>query len=346
MSMDANSSILGDALKWAFRLLFGLVGLLALAWALTGISRVAPENQAVVTRFGQVVASRGPGLLVRWPAPIEHITLLPSPGRQVQFSPESLEVGGSLPPPGDEVTTGYFINEEARENTWFFLTGDGGIVHLRVTVFYQITDPTTYVVSKDHVEAALRRAVVASAVRVCASRDMDSILVARPERANDVAYAQNRERFRNDLVALIDRRLDAMGRDGDGLGIRVARTDVVASIPAGAKASFDNVLEVSQQVERALAQARTTAEVRRQSAEQTRQQTLDEAHATAQETVSSAEGSSALVLALGKDTTMSHSTVLDQVYRDRVKSLFDVAERVDTVPAGQRGTVIVPGVGQ
>lgn len=346
MSGDVTSSILGDTLKWAFRLLFGLVGLLALAWALTGISRVAPENQAVVTRFGQVVASRGPGLLVRWPAPIEHIALVPSPGRQVQFSPESLEIGGSLPPPGDEVTTGYFINEEARENTWFFLTGDGGIVHLRVTVFYQITDPMTYVISMAHVEAALRRAVVNSAVRVCASRDMDSILVARPERANDIAYAQNRERFRIDLVALINQRLDAMAHEGDGLGIRVARTDVVASIPAGAKESFDNVLEVSQHVERALAQARTTAEVRRQSAEQTRQQTLDEARATAQETVSSAEGSSALVLALGKDTTMSHSTVLDQVYRDRVKSLFDVAERVDTVPAGQRGTVIVPGVGQ
>ena len=67
---------------------------------------------------------------------------------------------------------------------------------------------------------------------------MDSILVARPERANDVAYAQNRERFRNDLVALINRRLDAMGRDGDGLGIRVARTDVVASIPAGVLHEF------------------------------------------------------------------------------------------------------------
>jgi hypothetical protein len=62
--------------------------------------------------------------------------------------------------------------------------------------------------------------------------------------------------------------------------------------------------------------------------------------------VSAAEANSALVLALGKSTTMSHSTVLDQVYRERIKSLFDVAERVDTVPAGTNGHVIVPGVGQ
>jgi regulator of protease activity HflC (stomatin/prohibitin superfamily) len=346
MSAIPTTSVLGDALKWSFRLLFGLVGLLALAWAVTGISRVAPDNQAVVTRFGQVIRESGPGLLVSWPAPIDHITFLPSPGRQVQFSPETLETGGSLPAPGDELSTGYIVNDEARENTWFFLTGDGGIVHLRVTVFYQITDPTAYVISADHVEPALRRAVVAAAVRVCASRDMDSILVARPERANDPTYATRRERFRTDLVALINQRLDAMGLARDGLGIRVARTDVVASIPAGAKASFDNVLQVSQQVERALAQARTTAEMRRQTAEQTREQTLDEARARAQETLHAAEGNSALVLALGKDTTMSHSTVLDQVYRERIKSLFDVAERIDTVPTGDHSRVIVPGVAQ
>ncbi|KLD68830.1 hypothetical protein Y886_44340, partial [Xanthomonas hyacinthi DSM 19077] len=96
----------------------------------------------------------------------------------------------------------------------------------------------------------------------------------------------------------------------------------------------------------ALAQARTTAEIRRQSAEQMREQTLDEARARAQETVSAAKSNSALVLALGKDTTMSHAMVLDQVYRERIKSLFDVAERVDTVPAGVGGRVLVPGVGQ
>lgn len=346
MNETPTTSILGDALKWSFRLLFGLVGLLAMAWAVTGISRVAPDSQAVVARFGRVIGESGPGLLVSWPAPIEHITVLPSPGRQVQFSPESLEVGGSLPPPGDELSTGYIVNDEARENTWFFLTGDGGIVHLRVTVFYQIKSATAYVTSADHVEPALRRAVVASAVRVCASRDTDSILVARPERANDPSYAARRERFRTDLVALINQRLDAMADARDGLGIHVARTDVVASIPAGAKASFDNVLQVSQQVERTLAQARTTAEIRRQTAEQTRAQTLDEARAKAKETVSAAESDSALVLALGKDTTMSHSTVLEQLYRERIKSLFDVAERVDTVPAGGAGRVIVPGVGQ
>lgn len=346
MSATPAVSLLGDALKWSFRLLFGLVGLLALAWAVTGVSRVAPDSQAVVTRFGQVIRESGPGLLVSWPTPIDRIIVLPSPGRQVQFSPEALEIGGSLPPPGDELSTGYIVNDEARENTWFFLTGDGGIVHLRVTVFYQITDATAYVISADHVEPALRRAVIAAAVSVCASRDMDSILVARPERANDPSYAARRERFRTDLVALINQRLDAMGSARDGLGIRVARTDVVASIPAGAKASFDNVLQVSQQVERALAQARTTAEIRRQSAEQMRAQTLDEARARAQETVSAAKSHSALVLALGKDTTMSHAMVLDQVYRERIKSLFDVAERVDTVPAGASGRVLVPGVGQ
>lgn len=338
--VETPRDVLADTLTWSFRLLFGLVALLALAWAVTGISRITPDNQAVVTRFGQVVREVGPGLLVAWPSPIERVTVLPSAGRQVQFSPEALENEGAMAPPGDEASTGYLLSDDARQNTWFFMTGDGGIVHLKVMVFYQIVDPTAYVVSSDHVEPALRRAVIAAAVDACASRDLDSILVARPERADLPAFAARRERFRTDLVQMINARLDVAR---SGLGVRVARADVVASIPAGAKASFDNVLGVSQQVERALAQARTTAEMKRQGAEQTREQTLDEARARARETINTAQSKTALVLALGKDTHMDHATVLEQIYRERMKSVLDLAERIDTVPAGQKGRVILSG---
>jgi regulator of protease activity HflC (stomatin/prohibitin superfamily) len=344
MSADAFvPGILGDTLKWSFRLLFGLVALLSVAWLVTGVARIPPDSQAVVTRFGQIVRQVGPGLLITWPSPVERVTVLPSAGRQVQFSPEALEMGGTLPPPGDEATTGYIVGDNARDNTWFFMTGDGGLVHLKVMVFYQIDDPAAYVVSSDHVEALLRRAVIAAAVNACASRDLDSILVARPERADLPAFAARRERFRSDLVALVNQRLQPSGEPGTGPGIRVARADVVASIPAGAKASFDNVLEVSQQVERNLAQARTMAEIRRQGAEQSKEQALDESRARSEETLHTAEGKTALVLALGKDRRMSHDTVLAQVYRERIKSLFDLAERVDTVPAAQKGHLLYSG---
>ena len=56
-----------------------------------------------------------------------------------------------------------------------------------------------------------------------------------------------------------------------------------------------------------------------------------------------AQGKTALVLALGSDRRMSHDTILEQIYRERIKSLFDLAERIDTVPAAQKGRVLYSG---
>lgn len=328
---ELQGGLLGDVLSWSFRLLFALVALLMLAWVATGISRVSPGNQAIVTRFGQIARVQGPGLLLTWPAPVEHVTLLPSGSRQVQFSPESLEQDRSqVRSDADSTTYGFDVSDDARQNTWFFMTGDGGLVHLKVMVFYQITDAAAWLIAADHIEPALRRAVIAAAVRTCASRDLDGILVARPERAGDALFVAKRESFRTDLVSLINARLATNG--GTGLGIRVARADVVASIPSGAKAAFDNVLSVSQQVERVVAQARTAAELSRQASVQSRENALDQARARAQETVNTAEAKSAFVRALGSQPGMSRQTVLNQLYRERVGSVLGLVDKVDAVP--------------
>jgi len=74
----ARPTILAETLTWSFRLLFALVAALAGMWLVRGIQRVPPENRAVVMRFGQVVRTAGPGLLLTWPSPIDSVVLLPS----------------------------------------------------------------------------------------------------------------------------------------------------------------------------------------------------------------------------------------------------------------------------
>ncbi|MDY1547582.1 SPFH domain-containing protein [Luteibacter sahnii] len=337
-----RASVLADTLTWSFRLLFALVALLAGAWLVRGVQRVPPENRAVVLRFGQVVRTVGPGLLLTWPSPIESVVLLPSQGRQVQFAPEALERQSPLDQgmqnaPGQASA----VSDNARDNTWFFLTGDGGLVHLRTMLFYQIDDPVAYVVAGDHIEPMLRRALITAALHLCASRSLDGILVARPEAAGTPDRVAQRERFARELVREVNRRLrDAPGA---GTGIEVARIDVVPSIPAGAKESFDTVLAVGQQVERSLADARTTAETRRQIAEQGRQGALDDARARAEEMVRTAQARSALILSLGRDPSLDRATVVDQVYRERVKSLFDIVGRVETVPVDTHARTFISG---
>ncbi len=71
---------------------------------------------------------------------------------------------------------------------------------------------------------ALDRLVTRSAVALTAARDLDTILVARPELIGaDNQAAERRERLRGDLVRGINQRLAELTATGQGLGIEVAR---------------------------------------------------------------------------------------------------------------------------
>src|SRR6185312_15997377 len=101
---------------------------------------------------------------------------------------------------------GCTMSENPRENAGFLLTGDHSVVHLQATLFYQISDPVAYLVAADLVAPALERLFVASAVSVCAGRDLDTILVARPEAANAADDARSsREQLRADLMNAVNR---------------------------------------------------------------------------------------------------------------------------------------------
>ena len=74
-------------------------------------------------------------------------------------------------------------------------------LQLRATLYYRVVDPYAYVLQKDRLDAALERIVSASAVDVVAKRDLDAILVARPELLSaDQQVAIKRERLRGDLA--------------------------------------------------------------------------------------------------------------------------------------------------
>ena len=164
------------------------------------------------------------------------------------------------------------ISDYARENAAFLLTGDASVVHLQATLLYQIIDPAAYILAAEHVGPALQRLFVASAVSVCASRDLDTILVARPEldSGSSAAARAGREQLRADLMNAINHRLDDLTSAGASLGIKVSRVDLAAAIPSGAKSAFDYVLIATQQADRDIAEARTGAAMTAQRANQDR----------------------------------------------------------------------------
>jgi regulator of protease activity HflC (stomatin/prohibitin superfamily) len=326
----------------AFRALYVATVLLALFWATGNIRQVPPDAQAVVTRFGQVVQVRQSGLVLALPRPIDTVTLLPSRDRQLP-----LDVVQAQPTAGLEDVYTRASGQAMPSGAGAFLTGDGGVVLLQASLFYQVDDAAAYFLAHDHVAPALRRLFLSAAVSLAATRDLDDFLVTRADRgtasgAGDAAA--RRDALRADLVRAIDARLDALTKAGAPLGVRVSRVDLQAALPPSAKMSFDGVLEAVQIAEQGLAQARTDATKLGQQAEQERDRLLSAARASAAERVSEATTRTASVVAIeARITPRNRPGLLDQVYRDRLAVVMQKLGTLTAIDPKGGARVILPG---
>jgi regulator of protease activity HflC (stomatin/prohibitin superfamily) len=331
---------LGQAVALAFRFLFVAACVIAAGWFVSNIRQVPADSQAVVMRLGAVARVQGPGLLLALPRPIEQIVLLPAPARQI-----GLRIGrfveGPTPAPGQ----GYELSRDPRRNSGFLLTGDSNIVHLEAQLFYQVSDPVAYMIAQAHLRPALQRLFIAGAIGVLGRRDLDSILVARPEVAARASQAAARERLRADLVDAVNKRLAALERQGAGLGVKVSRVDLAPSIPAGAKQAFDNVLTVSQGADTAIAQARTAAQLTAQDAQAKKDHIATDAAATAAEIVTGAKSQTASIAALGRQQKdMSRSMLMTRYFYDRIEPMLKKAGGIDVLDKDGAVHAILPGV--
>ncbi len=146
-------------LRWTGRRVYLLV---ASVWLLSGLYLVAPDQQAVETLFGKVLAPRVlPGLHYAFPWPIEQVTKLKV--RQLQ----RLGVGGELP-------DGVLGRPPAGLSQ--FLTGDQNIINLRVVVQYSVGVPADYLFQAENPAQLVGSVVEAEMARRVARRSVDSVL--------------------------------------------------------------------------------------------------------------------------------------------------------------------------
>jgi regulator of protease activity HflC (stomatin/prohibitin superfamily) len=245
----------------------------------------------------------------------------------------------------DKVTSFATPMSDALAGSGYLLTGDAGVVQLDVTAYYKVTDPREFVLQGEHVLPALDRLVNRSAVSLTAARDLDTILVARPELVgSDSQSAERRERLRGDLVQGINKRLDELTATGVGLGVEVVRVDVQSSLPAAAVNAFNAVLTASQQADQAVANARTDAEKANQTANQQADRTLQVAHAQASERLAKAQTDTAAVTGLAQSIqNKSDPGLLLRIYRERVPGILKQAGSVTTVDPHDDSRLIIQG---
>ena len=333
--------------RLAFLALYAVTILAALAWAFSNVRQIDPQNRAVVMHFGALDRVQNAGLLLAWPRPFEQVILLPAADRVIERRIENL-LRSDTAMQADRVATFAKPLSDALAGSGYLLTGDAGVVQLDVRVFYKVNEPYAFVLQGEHVLPALDRLVTRSAVALTAARDLDTILVARPELIGaDNKAAERRERLRGDLVQGINQRLAQLTATGQGLGIEVARVDVQSSLPGPAVNAFNAVLTASQQADKAVANARTEAEKLTQTANQQADRTLQVAHAQASERLAKASADTATVLSLasaqqqGRDPQM-----LLRIYRERMPKILSQAGSVTTVNPQDDSRLIIQGAAQ
>jgi membrane protease subunit HflK len=150
-------------------------------WLLSGLYLVKPDQQAVETMFGKVVAPRVmPGLHYAWPWPIESVTKLKV--RQLQ----RLVVGGDMP---DSVLG------RTQPLASQFISGDQNIINMRVVVQYSVGVPRDYLFQALDVSKAVGVAVEAELARRIAHRNVDAVLTTEKAAIQDEVRAAAQKRI-------------------------------------------------------------------------------------------------------------------------------------------------------
>ncbi|MBU9836206.1 protease modulator HflK [Rahnella sp. L72c] len=323
--------------RMAYLALFAMTLIAAANWLFSNVRQIAPDKRAVVMRFGAVSRTAGAGLLLAWPEPLEHVEILPAADRVIEHHVTALLRENIVPA---WTNTGGEKND-AVAGAGYLLTGDSGVVQLDVQVYYVITDPVAFVLQGEHVLPALDRLTGHAAVAICASRDLDTILVARPEMvSNGNSVAERRERLRGDLRQAINQQLAALTAAGSSPGIEVRRVDVQSSLPPAAVDAFNAVLTASQQAEQNIATARNEAAHVHQEVVQSADRAVQVSHAKASEQIARASTDTATIVQLAND----HSPeLLWRLWRERMPGILAHAGSVTAVDPHDDAHLILPG---
>ncbi|WP_413052270.1 protease modulator HflK [Pseudomonas bubulae] len=350
---QAPDEIRGVSSPWqqagrlAFLGLYAVTVFAAVAWGVSNVRQIDPQNRAVVLRMGALDRIQNAGLLWAWPKPFEQVVIVPAADRVSERRIENL-LRSDVALQADRKASFATPVSDALAGSGYLLTGDAGVVQLDVRVFYNVTEPYAFVLQGEHVLPALDRLVTRSAVALSAARDLDTILVARPELiGSDSQAAERRERLRGDLVQGINQQLASLSATGQGIGLQVVRVDVQSSLPGPAVNAFNAVLTASQHAEQAVAAARNEAAKVTQSATQQADRSVEQAQAQASERLAKAQADTSTIINLAKvQQAGNDSGLMLRLYRERMPRILGQAGSVTSVDPNDDSRLIIQGAEQ
>jgi len=210
-----NRLDLHEGLHWlerhARKVTLVVVALAAIVYAASGLTRIGPDEIAVVRRFGRPMPDElAPGLYWRWPWPIDAITRLqPDRIRTVTIGFQML--------PGQMSTLDGLAWASSHDGEGFrrildeavMITGDGNLVEIQASVRYAVDRDRlrTYLFEVENPEQILQGAAESVLRETVAGRSFVELLTS------------GREKFQRDVLARLCGRCRDYGNAG--LGIKI-----------------------------------------------------------------------------------------------------------------------------
>jgi membrane protease subunit HflK len=232
---------------------YGLLFLLA-CYLLTGIYQIRPEEQAVVRRFGKVVAKPGPGLWIGLPWGIDRVDRVPIATVRrlvVGYQPDA-EDNPALP-----------VGQ--------LLTGDQNLINVQLNIDYVLSDESTaledFVMNRDRIDGVIVREAETALIEWASGRTVDEVLLIGNTEIPSWVLQRTQERIQPQR-----------------LGVRLQQASVAYLAP------LDEVRNAFDEVNRAQTNILTQEFRARQDADQREREALAEAYRLDQQGKAYSEG--------------------------------------------------------
>jgi membrane protease subunit HflK len=276
------------------------IPILVLAWILSGIYTVAPDELGVVKRFGKLARTSEPGLHYHLPYPVE--SLSSPPVTEIQ----RLEFGFRM------TASGLAPQYQPKPDEALMLTGDENIVDLWFIVQFKIRSATDFLFNVADPYQTIRDAAEAT-MREVVGRD-----------TIDEAMTTGRLDIQADAQKTLQQILDSYE---SGLQIITVQLQAVQP-PEAVRNAFKEVISAREDKNKTINQAESYASDILPKAKGLAVQTEYEAQAYKEQTIRRAQGDTARFLSLLKEYRKAEDVTRKRLYLEAMEDIVSKARKL------------------
>jgi len=301
-----------DVSRVMWIILLVILGLLILWGVFTCYYTVQPEGQAVVKRFGKVIAIKDPGLHFKLPFGIDEQKFVPTA--------RVLKQEFGFRTAAQEGTSAVYRKSEEHRDESLMLTGDLKVVDVEWVVQYRVDDPNKYLHRVEQVDKTIRDISEAVMRRIVGNNlGSDVLTIKRVE----IALNAKEE---------IQRLLDSFD-----MGVRIGTVELQdVNPPDSVKPAFNEVNQAEQEKEQLINEAEKKQNQQIPAARGKAKQVVETAEGYRAERVNGALGETSRFKAILKEYKIAPEVTRRRMYLETLDKVLPSLGKIYVIePGGQ-----------